>query len=397
MDKKKGEIGSLQKRVVEARQSAGFSLAEAAKLLGFNNYQTLSAIERGTRNINANELGALARLYGRNLDYFFEKENPPDPVALWRKAAEVDERRIERQFLSFLENYSSLENLLDLKRRWKGIQKSYDRADFLQRGFHLADRLGAEIAKYLRLGSRPASGLLNVLENDLRIKILHLPLDNGISGASAVDDRLGAGMLINANDVPWRRNFDLAHELFHIVTWSVFSREEIGEGTTKTKPEQFADAFASSLLLPGEQLLEALDEVTINNTIRLVDIIDLAKDFQVSTNAIFWRLVNLKVFKRETVENLIKDPKRKELDRTMRRSLYDKMEVSKYPERYVSLCCRSLIEGKISRGVFASYLTIDRADIDSFLNKFGFRENNYEEIAKNYSQEVNLINRIGGF
>ena len=113
----------------------------------------------------------------------------------------------------------------------------------------------------------------------------------------------------------------------------------------------------------------------------MVDIIDLAKDFQVSTDAIFWRLVNLKVLKRETVENLIKDPKRKELDRTMRQSLYAKMDVGKYPERYISLCCRSLIEGKISRGVFARYLDIDRVDIDSFLNKFGFQENNYEEIA----------------
>jgi hypothetical protein len=57
------------------------------------------------------------------------------------------------------------------------------------------------------------------------------------------------------------------------------------------------------------------------------------------------------------------------------------MDVSKYPERYVSLCCRCFIEGKISRGVFASCLDIDRADIDSYLNKFGFRENNYEEIV----------------
>ena len=113
----------------------------------------------------------------------------------------------------------------------------------------------------------------------------------------------------------------------------------------------------------------------------MVDIIDLAKDFQVSTDAIFWRLVNLKVFKREMVEKLVTDPKRKELDRTMRRSLYAKMDVGKYPGRYVSLCCRCLIEGRISRGVYASYLDIDRADVDSYLNKFGFRENNYEEIA----------------
>jgi Zn-dependent peptidase ImmA (M78 family)/transcriptional regulator with XRE-family HTH domain len=377
----RGNKDILRKRVLEARETAGYSLAEAARLLGFNNYQTLSAIERGTRNINANELSRMASLYGRGLDYFFEEEISPDPVPLWRKSAEADEKRVQRQFISFLESYSSLENLLSLKRRWKGIQKSYDRADFLQEGFDLADRLGVDIGEYLGMGSRPASSLLNVLESDLRIKILHLPLENGISGASLVDEYLGAGMLINANDAPWRRNFDLAHELFHIVTWRVFSREEVGDGTVRTRPEQFADVFASSLLLPRQHLKVAFEEVTINKTIRLVDIIELAKKFAVSTDAIFWRLVNLKVLKKEQVQKTIQDPKRKELDRTLRRQLYAKDIVSKYPERYISLCCRCLMEGKISRGVFAKYLEIDRADVDSYLYKFGFQENNYEEFA----------------
>jgi Zn-dependent peptidase ImmA (M78 family)/transcriptional regulator with XRE-family HTH domain len=381
METGKGNKGILQKRATEAREAAGYSIAEAAKLLGFNNYQTLSSIERGTRNINANELSALARLYGRSLDYFFEEEISPDPVPLWRKSAEADEKRVQRQFLSFLENYSRMENLLGLKRRWKGIQKNYERADFIHRGFELADRLGAEIGDYLCLGSRPASSLFNIIENDLRIKILHLPFRNGISGASLVDDRLGVGILINANDAPWRRNFDLAHELFHIVAWNVFSRGEVGDGTVRTKPEQYADAFASSLLLPQERLSEALEEVTVNKTIRLVDIIELAKEFEVSTDAIFWRLVNLKVLKKELVQKIIQDPKQKELNHTLRRQLYTKDVVNKYPERYISLCCRCLMEGKISRGIFAKSMEIDRAEVDSYLNKFGFRENNYEEIA----------------
>ncbi|MBW1693951.1 MAG: ImmA/IrrE family metallo-endopeptidase [Deltaproteobacteria bacterium] len=381
MATKQGSLSLMQKRVAEARETAGYSLSEATKLLGFNNYQTLSAIERGTRNINANELSAVARLYGRSLDYFFEEEVFPDPVPLWRKLADADEKRVQRHFISFLESYSKVENLLSLKRRWKGIQKSYERTDFLHRGFELADRLGAEIGDFLWLGSRPASSLLNVLENDLRVKILHLPLENGISGASVVDEHLGAGMLINANDVPWRRSFDLAHELFHIVTWNVFNRGEVGDGTVKTRPEQFADAFASSLLLPQEHLLTALEEVTINKTIRLVDIIELSKDFEVSTDAISWRLVNLKVLKKEQVQKIIQHPKRKELDRTLRRCLLTAGAVNKYPERYISLCCRCLMEGKISRGVFAKYMEINRADVDSYLNKFGYQENNYEEIA----------------
>ena len=377
----KGDKGILQKRVTEAREAAGYSLSEAAKLLGFNNYQTLSAIERGTRNINANELSAVARLYGRSLDYFFEEEVFSDPVPLWRKSTEADEKGVQRQFISFLEKYSKVENLLGLKRRWKGIQKNYERADFLHGGFGLAERLGAEIGKNLWLGSRPASSLLKVLENGLRVKIQHLPLETGISGASVVDEHLGAGMLINANAVPWRRNFDLAHELFHIVTWNVFNRKEVGDGTVKTRPEQYADAFASSLLLPQEQILEALEEVAVDKTIRLVDIVELAKEFEVSTDAIFWRLVNLKVLKKERVQKIIHDPKRKELGRALRRQLYSKDVVNKFPERYISLCCRCLMEGKISRGIFAKYMGIERTDIDSYLDQFGFRENNYEEIA----------------
>ncbi|MBW2570580.1 MAG: helix-turn-helix transcriptional regulator, partial [Deltaproteobacteria bacterium] len=42
---------SLHQRIVDARESAGFSITEAAQKLGFKNYQTLSSIEKGTRNI----------------------------------------------------------------------------------------------------------------------------------------------------------------------------------------------------------------------------------------------------------------------------------------------------------------------------------------------------------
>ena len=39
------------------------------------------------------------------------------------------------------------------------------------------------------------------------------------------------------------------------------------------------------------------------------------------------------------------------------------------------------MEGKISRGTFAEYLEIDRAEIDDYLNGAGFMEENYAKIA----------------
>ncbi len=371
----------LDKRIMAARQAAGFSITEAAQKLGFKNYQTLSAIEKGARKINAHELIMMARLYGRTLDYFLESDVVPDPVPLWRKTTKTDINQIQRQFLSFLKKYSNLEHLLGLKRRWKDVQKNYDRDDFSVNGFEQADKLGSDIHNFLDLGSRPSLNLLNVLENKLRFKILHLSLGDGVSGASVVDNILGVGILINAKDVPWRRNFDLAHELFHIVTWNVFSPEEIGNGTTKTRPEQYADIFASSLLLPETHLLDALQETATNNKIRFVDIIELAKGFGVSSEAILWRLVNLDRLKKSQVQKILDDPDFRDMDRTRRRSLYSEGKPSKFPSRFISLACRCMLEGKISRGTFAEYLEIDRGEIDEYLVEAGFMEQNYEKIA----------------
>ena len=371
----------LDKRIMAARQAVGFSITEAAQKLGFKNYQTLSAIEKGARKINAHELIMMARLYGRTLDYFLESAVAPDPVPLWRKTTKTDINQIQRQFLSFLESYSNLEYLLGLKRRWKDVQKNYDRDDFSVNGFEQADKLGSDIHNFLDLGSRPSLNLLNVLENKLRFKILHLSLGDGVSGASVVDNILGVGILINAKDAPWRRNFDLAHELFHIVTWNVFSPEEIGNGTTKTRPEQYADIFASSLLLPETHLLDALKETATDNKIRFVDIIELAKDFGVSSEAILWRLVNLDRLKKSQVQKILDDPDFRDVDRTRRRSLYSEGKPSKFPSRFISLACRCMLEGKISRGTFAEYLEIDRAEIDKYLVEAGFMEQNYEKIA----------------
>ena len=381
MEPKDSKEEVLDKRIVTARGAAGFSITEAAQKLGFKNYQTLSAIEKGARKINAHELIMMARLYGRSLDYFLESDIVPDPVPLWRKTTKTDINQVQRQFLSFLENYSNLEHLLGLKRRWKDIQKNYDRDDFSDNGFERADKLGADIHNFLDLGSRPSSNLLNVLENKLRFKILHLPLGDGVSGASVVDNTLGVGILINANDAPWRRNYDLAHELFHVISWNVFSPKEIGNGTKKTRPEQYADIFASSLLLPEAHLLDTLKETAIDNEVRFIDIIELAKDFGVSTEAILWRLVNLEILKKSQAQNVLDNQKFRDLDQNMRRRLYKSDRPSKFPSRFISLACRCLMEDKISRGTFAEYLEIDRAEIDDYLNDAGFMEETYVKIA----------------
>jgi Zn-dependent peptidase ImmA (M78 family) len=323
----------------------------------------------------------MASLYGRALDFFFQSNLQPDPLPLWRKTANTEVKKTERAFLSFLEHYSKLERLLNLNTRWKDIQTNYNKSDFGVQGFGLVNRLAEKIRDSLDLGSRPATNLLNILENVLRFKILHLDLEEGISAASIVDEKLGVGILINANEVPWRRNFDLAHELFHIITWNVFSREEVGDGSVRTKPEQYADSFAASLLLPRSQLVESLEEITSNGEIRFVDIIELAKEFGVSTEAILWRLVNIKALKKNEVEEALRNPELRKIDKAKRRGTFYSDKPSEFPDRYIFLACKCVTEGTLSRGSFAYYMGIHRAEMDEYLKEHGFIEKTYEKIT----------------
>ncbi len=383
MNSLKKNPSKLSEKVEQARIAAGFSISDAAKSLGFNNYQTLSEIEKGKRKLNANELSSMAKLYKKSLDFFFESEASIIPKPLWRKTATstAPMEDIQNEFLFFLENYSNMETLLGLKRKWKSIQKNLDNTDFFSKGFDFAGQLGEEFCSTQNLGSRPAFNLYSVLENDLRFKILHLSLKDGASAASIVDGRMGVGILINVNDAPWRRHFDLAHELFHIMTWDVFSFEEIGDGSIKTNPEKYADTFAASLLLPERHLKNAVEEIKTGEKIRIIDIIEIAKDFGVSTEAVLWRVVNLNMLKKEVVSEILVDKSFRETDKLLRRELYPGKQPDKFPSRYISLAYRCLMEGKISRGTFAQYLGIERSGIDDFLNEEGLMEKYYEKIA----------------
>jgi len=381
MEAKQEKDLMIPDRLVKAREVMGYNLKDAAKKLGFRNYQTLSAIEKGERKINAHELISMAKLYRRDLLYFFEQDMRPDPQPLWRKSAEADVKKHERVFLEHLEHYAELERLLRIKPQTYRLPINCTRADFNRPGYECVTTLAHEVHRILDLGKRPASRLMNILEQTLRLRIFHLELEPAVSGACVVDDALGVGILINRGDKPWRRNYDLAHELFHVLTWDLFSHKEIGEGTRKTRPEQYADVFASCLLLPETALLEALREITVGGEIRIIDLIELALEFEVSMEAVLWRLVNLGKLKKKDVEAHLADPAVRELDRTLRQGKPSDEKPLQYPPRYVSLACRCLMDGVISRGVFAQYLGIERHEIDSFLAAKGFIEGHYEKIG----------------
>jgi len=382
--KEKNKIALLLKN---EREALGLSLKEVSKKIGFVHYQTLSNIESGGREIKAWELAKLANIYGRDIDFFlWPEERKGEAKILWRNPEENKQKEeIKRRFLYFCGKYKNLLRLLgENEQENKEFFLSLTKNNLLNRdSFEYVTKIASDYLNLLQLGSRPACSLTKILEEKVGIKIIHLELDPGISGGSTVGD-FGKAILINANDARWRRNYDLAHELFHLITWNYFSVEEIYKKDRKGKNriEQLADVFASVFLLPEDELRNEFRKKVESRKISYLNLVEIAREFDVSTEALLWRLVNLNLLKKDIVKNELEKGIIKDFDRKIRTINWEG-ERPYLSSKYISLAIKALQMGKISKAKFAEYVDKKFSEVPSFLKKYGYDEN--EDYSVEYS------------
>ena len=93
-----------------------------------------------------------------------------------------------------------------------------------------------------------------------------------------------------------RRNFDLAHELFHILTWEamppahVEDASDIGGG----RVEQLANSFAAAVLMPRAPLESFGDWGRLDMDGLIARLNSIADELDVTSSALRWRLVALR-------------------------------------------------------------------------------------------------------
>jgi Zn-dependent peptidase ImmA (M78 family)/transcriptional regulator with XRE-family HTH domain len=363
------KMEELALRLKAAREATGLSLSEAAKRLSFPNYQTLSNIENGQREVKVFELIKLARVYFCDLDEFLAEETiKKDYAFLWRSppATEKLKKGVERELFFLCEQYHMLEQLLNLKVEKGFIEVTRESA----RNNAAIANLAKQTRTLLGLGKRPAFSLQKVLEQEYGVKILFYPLTHG-SAASMVHPVLGKAVVINASEAPWRRNYDLAHELFHLILWKAFTLEEMSDALFFADIEKRAEKFASMLLLPEDEIRREITQILENNKqLTYSDIVDIAIDFGVSAKALLYRLAFINFIKWEMADSIANDEELAEVSKEKRAQ---KGKASR-SDRFVALAVRCLRKGIISRGKFAELLDIDRSDIDDYIENTGMME-----------------------
>lgn len=359
----------LALRLKAAREATGLSLSDAAKRLGFPSYQTLSNIENCQREVKVSELARFAKTYFCNLsDFLIEQAPKAEYAILWRNPPQSDElkKHAEREIFSLCEQYHMLERLLGIK-----AEKGFTEVTLNSISSNPAiSRLAKETRILMGLGQRPSCSLQKVLEQDYGVKIIYTPLVCG-SAASMVHADMGRAVVINANEVPWRQNFDLAHELFHLISWNKFSMEEMKDTNFFAEIEKKADRFAAMLLLPEDEVRREIEQLMENNNkITYSDIVDIAIAFGVSAKALVYRLANIKIISWEVANALAKD---EDLEAISKQKRNQDEKVSR-SDRFIALAVRCLRKGFISRGKFAELIGIDRSDIDDFVANKGMME-----------------------
>ncbi len=297
-------------RIRALRKDRGLSQEEVARLFGFNDRQTVSAIETGHRRVTAEELLLAVQRLHAPLRYF------TDPFLLadegrfsWRLGHSrgrpaFDEAQLseyEKRAGRWIAAYHHLATRLDLAapplRRTLGLTRRSRYED--------AEWAGSLLAAEFKLGPRPAERLPETMEAELGILVLMVDAPKGVSGAACRLPRLDV-VLINREEAEGRRHFDLGHELFHLLTWDAMTPDhfEPSRTITRDRAEQLADRFASAVLMPEDTIMEDGPWSGHTEEALIERLNATAESLRVSSSALSWRLVALGHLSQRTVRSL---------------------------------------------------------------------------------------------
>jgi Zn-dependent peptidase ImmA (M78 family)/transcriptional regulator with XRE-family HTH domain len=358
-------------RVQSLREGLGLTQDELASEVGFASRQTLSDLERGRREVKASELSRLARALKTDVGALLAESEPAHTHVLWRARPQDHAETLQADFLNWCERYAHVKRVSGSCED-EGFAWPCPSLRIADAHYEDAEELARQVAAHLALGARPAASLQRALETQLGVMVWYLDL--GVDGSAACSrGEFGDAILVNRREAPWRRNFDIAHELFHLLTWETTCSELTDDPHVADAAERLANAFAAALLLPADSLTGELNRCARSGKIMLDDLIAIARDFDVSTSALLWRLHSIGCgLDRDRIRRLLEDPGFRQRDRSSRVGAW--WDPSPLPERFVWLAALATAKGRLSRTKLSEYLDCGLADLDVTLEQYGVSE-----------------------
>lgn len=347
----------LSEKLKAARLALKLTLEVVSERSGIG-VSTLSEFENGRREPRLGQLKQLADTYHRSVTSLLDEGVQTAPCVLWRQRPQSPSAEdLQATLLDLADKYRTLEALCE---QHTVMELPAAPASDSRLTYSTAASLARRVRNELGLGDRPGQTLLRVLEEVCNVKIFHLEFEPSGSAACTLSDQFGAAVLLNLKNVRWRRNFDLAHELFHLLTWKCFRHDAVEQEEQPSETEEkLATCFARNLLMPEEVFREAVDAARRDGgKIGFDGMFEVAREFDVSVEAVVWQIgfvYNVPSEKLQpTVESL-----------RGRSGVWDVRETDSPPRRplrFEALARQALRKGLISTGRYAEYVGVSRRE-----------------------------------
>jgi len=245
-------------RVRALREEHGLTQDELAQHLGFGSRQTVSDIENGKRRVDPSELALMAKLFDEDIDCFTDAFRLVGEGAYSFRARDVGSETLDafqQKAGVWVATYRQLVS--------KTGQHSNRIGQKLELGprssFEDAQACGEALRVQWDLGDAPAQTLEAAIRRELHSLVLFVDTPAGISGAALRLSGLNA-IFVNRQESVGRRSFDLAHELFHLLTWEAMPPARIESQDVSphkgNRVEHLAENFAGALLMPRDVVLQ---------------------------------------------------------------------------------------------------------------------------------------------
>jgi len=249
----------ISKRLKIARKAVGYTLDEVAQKTGIVK-SSLSEFENSIREPKFSHLSKLAEQYRKTIEFFLTDEPLVENIFLWREKPEDQKSRIqaEAEFQQLCKQYHNLEiitNELNKTNLPVSDKEACSPEDF---SFEEAEDLASTTYKDFGNGEIPGAALKGRLEEKYCVKIFYLDFKG--SAISTLSNEYGPAIMLNSQNKKTRRSFDLAHELFHILTWKLFRKNKENSVEPSQREEKLANIFASKLLMPEDVLKHKINQ-----------------------------------------------------------------------------------------------------------------------------------------
>lgn len=275
----------ISQQLIIARESAGLTQTDLSRLTGISR-QSISKYENQIAVPCMENLLKISDALSFPIDYFYTDvvDIPYDSAVFFRKKTNTSKKicymqkhqlNFGYQLFDYLDKYVDFPTLNIIKSKITQLENIED---------NYIEKIARQLRNYWNLGCGPIDYLFDVIESNGIVILDSIISDEKLDASSQWINNRPFILLTDKNESFYRRRFNVAHELGHIILHSfIKDLSELSDDEYKLMEHQ-ANYFASQFLVPDDSLAEQIYSIDMEYLLRL------KKYWKVSLQTIIFKL-----------------------------------------------------------------------------------------------------------